>query len=67
MFNARIFANQGGTGFTPGEGTGSDRPLRVLDDPQRTIELARYLFISSRPLTLTLSLTLTSALTSALL
>ena len=29
MFNARIFADQGGTGFTPGEGTGSDRPLVV--------------------------------------
>jgi|TARA_B110000196_G_scaffold280801_1_gene261188 hypothetical protein len=29
MFNARVFADQGGTGFTPGEGTGSDRPLVV--------------------------------------
>ena len=29
MFNARIFADQGGGAFTPGEGTGSDRPLVV--------------------------------------
>ena len=29
MFNARIFADQGGTTFTPLEGTGSDRPLVV--------------------------------------